>query len=181
VAAILDYGLPDMTGGEVAREIKRLKPDTPILLFSGANDIPPHECAFVDVVVPKGEGTRALLAILRRLTHRVVGESVTVRQVPRYSVQLPFAVVAERYGKAETLSGISLSIGEGGIGGIVEGELTPGEIVQISLSDSLRGMTLDSRAQVRYRTSERYGFAFLDSTPPEKASLRRYCQQLATA
>jgi CheY-like chemotaxis protein len=180
-AAILDYGLPDMTGGEVAREIRQMRPGTPILLFSGACDISPLDCQSVDVLVPKGEGVHALLAILHRLTHRAAGECITIRRVPRYALQLPFAVAAERSGKPQTLSGLSISIGEGGIGGTIEGELTPGEIVQISLSDSERGIMLDSRAQVCYRTSNRYGFAFLDGTGLDKDKLRRYCQQLAAA
>src|SRR5208283_316246 len=50
-AVILDYRMPDMTGGSVAANIKRIKPEVPILMFSGACEIPSEEIAQVDVVV----------------------------------------------------------------------------------------------------------------------------------
>ena len=37
---IVDYCMPEMNGPEVAIEIKRLRPHAPIIMLSGAVDIP---------------------------------------------------------------------------------------------------------------------------------------------
>jgi CheY-like chemotaxis protein len=74
-AAILDYGLPDMTGGEVAREVKHIRPDIPILMFSGACDVPRSEVTHVDVLVAKSDGVSTLLAILQKIIHRPAGDN----------------------------------------------------------------------------------------------------------
>lgn len=66
-AIIVDYGLPDMSGGAVAKAIKCAMPDVPIIMFSGAYDIPWEETAHADVVLQKGGGTKALFAVLHRL------------------------------------------------------------------------------------------------------------------
>jgi CheY-like chemotaxis protein len=34
-AALLDLAMPEMTGGDVARELQRIRPGTPILIMSG--------------------------------------------------------------------------------------------------------------------------------------------------
>ena len=56
-----------MNGGEVARKMKRLRPDVPIILFSGSQDIPFSTFMCVDAFVAKGEGLHPLLAVLARL------------------------------------------------------------------------------------------------------------------
>jgi DNA-binding response OmpR family regulator len=180
-AAILDYGLPDMTGGEVARELRHIRPDTPILLFSGACDISPSDVTHVDVIVPKSDGVDALLANLQRLIHRPAAEPRAPRRFRRYPVQLPFAILADRSGELEVYRGLSTDIGEGGIGGKVEGDLAPSEFVLLQMSDSRLGSPLDPRAQVRYRNDETYGFEFVDVTAQQRDEVRRFCELLSAA
>src|ERR1035441_1214206 len=55
-AVILDYCMPDMNGDEVALEMKRLRSEVPIVLFSGSLDIPSSTLKHVDTFVAKGEG-----------------------------------------------------------------------------------------------------------------------------
>ena len=50
---ITDYWLPDLTGAQLAAEMKRLKPAIPIVLFTGWVEIPP-ESEHVDLFVIKG-------------------------------------------------------------------------------------------------------------------------------
>jgi CheY-like chemotaxis protein len=50
---ITDHGLPDLSGTQVAAEMKRLKPAIPIVLFSGLVD-PPLGSEHADLVVTKG-------------------------------------------------------------------------------------------------------------------------------
>ncbi len=67
---ILDHQLPDMTGGTLAAEIKRVCPDTIIIMFSALPELPPDAVGFLDTFVHKGEGVRPLLSALQRLLMR---------------------------------------------------------------------------------------------------------------
>ncbi len=65
-AIVLDYRMPDMDGGTVAREIRRTNHQVPIILLSGyAGEIPPEVQRTVTTVVPKGLSAVALLEALR--------------------------------------------------------------------------------------------------------------------
>jgi len=50
---ITDYWLPGLTGGQLAAEMKRLKPAIPVVLLSGLVDVPP-ESEHVDLFIIKG-------------------------------------------------------------------------------------------------------------------------------
>jgi CheY-like chemotaxis protein len=180
-AIILDYSMPGMNGDEVAVEMKRIRPDTPIILFSGSCDIPSRALAHVDAFVQKGKGLGGLLAVLELLLQDPPEQSLTVRRVPRYSAQLPFVVTVMRSGEPTKFHGVSRSFGEGGLGGRINGNLIPGEYVRIRIMDERLEKALEPRAQVRYRKDDTYGFSFLDVNPPEQASVHQLCQQLAIA
>src|SRR6266568_3462891 len=47
-AVILDYSMPEMNGGEVAAELKRLNPGVKILLLSAYLDLPEEVSQYVD-------------------------------------------------------------------------------------------------------------------------------------
>jgi hypothetical protein len=79
------------------------------------------------------------------------------------------------------LRGISFALGEGGIGGKIDGNLAPGKIVVIRISDSRLGRPLEPRAQVRYRKGGVYGRAFFDASPEQQANVRRFCGQVVSA
>lgn len=66
-AAIADHMLQGTTGAELAREMKKIKPNVPIILFSGAV---PQSLNAVDVYVNKGEPTAKFLGILRAVIQR---------------------------------------------------------------------------------------------------------------
>ena len=68
-AVLLDYHMPEMNGHQVAYEIRRLRPDTPVVMFSGS-EIPEETRRLVDAVVPKTEVPRELLPTVTRLCHR---------------------------------------------------------------------------------------------------------------
>jgi len=177
---ILDYSMPDMNGGEVARKMKRLRPDVPILLFSGSQDIPSSTFMGVDAFVAKGEGLSPLLAVLERLLQVPGKRQVAVRRFPRFPARLSLAVTVDRAGKLAMLQGVSTELGEGGIGGVVDGDLEPGEFVLLTISDSRLKTQLEPRAQVRYRRDNHYGFAFSDAGPIEQATVRQLCGRLAS-
>lgn len=66
-AVILDYSMPGMDGNEVARRMRAMRPDLPILLLSAYVGLPADATANVSLYMTKGEGAPALLANLKRL------------------------------------------------------------------------------------------------------------------
>ncbi len=65
-AVLLDYEMPDMRGGDVALEIKRLRPDLAVILLSGS-EVPVSALALVDAFVFKLDASRELLPMVAQL------------------------------------------------------------------------------------------------------------------
>jgi CheY-like chemotaxis protein len=63
-AVIVDYHMPEMNGHEVATEIKRLRPHTPIIMLSSDEEIAEHALQVVDAFVSKNEVPSRLLPVL---------------------------------------------------------------------------------------------------------------------
>jgi CheY-like chemotaxis protein len=61
-AVVLDYEMPEMNGGQVARKMKSMRAEVPVLVLSALPWLPkdaPREC--IDVFVTKGGPTAALV------------------------------------------------------------------------------------------------------------------------
>jgi CheY-like chemotaxis protein len=65
-AVLLDYHMPEMNGHQLASQIRRLRPDTPVVMFSGSA-IPEETRRLVDAVVPKSDAISELLPTVTRL------------------------------------------------------------------------------------------------------------------
>jgi CheY-like chemotaxis protein len=65
-AVLLDYHMPGMNGHALALQIRRVRPDTMMVMVSGS-DIPEETCRLVDAVVPKDDAVVALLTTVDRL------------------------------------------------------------------------------------------------------------------
>jgi len=65
-AVLLDYHMPEMNGHQLASAIRRIRPDTPVVMFSGS-DIPEETRRLVDAVVPKADSPSQLLPTISRL------------------------------------------------------------------------------------------------------------------
>ena len=66
-AVVLDYSMPGMSGGDVARAMRQIKPDVPILLLSAYVGLHDDVRSIVDVYMTKGEGAPAFLERLSNL------------------------------------------------------------------------------------------------------------------
>ncbi len=67
-AVILDYEMPDMNGGQVAKKLKSLRANVPVLILSALPWLPkgaPKEC--IDAFVSKGGPTPALITEIEQL------------------------------------------------------------------------------------------------------------------
>ena len=63
---LLDYVMPGMDGGMVAREMKRLKPLMPVIMVS-ASAVPEDSNVCADCFVRKGQGPIVLLEAIRKV------------------------------------------------------------------------------------------------------------------
>jgi len=70
-AVVLDYSMPGMHGGEVARRMRQIKPRIPILLLSAYMGLPCEVTSLVDLYMTKGEGAPVLLQKLESLLQPV--------------------------------------------------------------------------------------------------------------
>ncbi len=64
---VLDYLMPEMNGREVAIEMKRLKPQTPIIMLSASVDVPRQVLKLVDAFVAKDQLASQLLSAIAQL------------------------------------------------------------------------------------------------------------------
>jgi len=64
---ILDYFMPEMDGAEVAAEMKRMKPEVPILMLSAYFSLPKSALQNVNAFITKGESPGRLLAKIGEL------------------------------------------------------------------------------------------------------------------
>ncbi len=86
--ALLDYEMPSMTGAKLAREIKYLMPDIPVVLISGRTAIPQAELEFVDAHFGFGTSLDDLLWTMRILVPaRVVVQRDGVPHNPSLPVE----------------------------------------------------------------------------------------------
>jgi DNA-binding response OmpR family regulator len=70
-AVVMDNSLGDTTGVALAREMKRHKPHVPILLISGAIDLP-EDCDVCDQFLSKLAGPQELLHRVQALLERKI-------------------------------------------------------------------------------------------------------------
>jgi CheY-like chemotaxis protein len=66
-AVIVDYHMPEMNGDEVATEIKRLQPQTPVVMVSSDEEISQQALKVVDAFVSKGEAHSRLLPMIAQI------------------------------------------------------------------------------------------------------------------
>jgi CheY-like chemotaxis protein len=71
-AVVLDYAMPGMHGGEVAKLMRESKPAIPILLLSAYIGLPVEVTSLVDLYMTKGEGAPILLKKLGSLLQPTV-------------------------------------------------------------------------------------------------------------
>lgn len=69
-AVVLDYYMPGMNGGAVATQMKKSKPNVPIILLSAYITLPDSVMDSVDAFIVKGDSPEILLQKIAELTNR---------------------------------------------------------------------------------------------------------------
>lgn len=64
---IVDYFMPEMNGQEVAKEIRRLNPQAPIIMLSATADVPEQALKLVDIFISKDRLASQLLPAIAQL------------------------------------------------------------------------------------------------------------------
>ncbi len=100
-------------------------------------------------------------------------EKTQRRNSTRHSISVPLDVIALRSGVPENLPGRCTDLSEGGVGGMVAGELTVGQHVAVELRLPNVGVPVRARALVRYQGDLRSGFEFV-GLPVEQREMIRY-------
>ena len=83
-AVVVDYHMPEMNGHEVATEIKRLNPQTPIVMVSSDDAIPEPALNVVDAFVSKNEASRRLLPVITRICGEILPGSKKPESRPEH-------------------------------------------------------------------------------------------------
>ena len=98
------------------------------------------------------------------------------RRVPRFEVQAPLDVTVLRSGVPDTVPGRSLNVCERGIGAMLAGELSAGEVVGVEVRLPLAADPLRLRAMVRYHEKLRCGLEFLGLTAEQRGAIRDWAR-----
>jgi CheY-like chemotaxis protein len=179
-AVVLDYEMPDLNGVEVAQIVKASRPHLPIIMYSAH---PPQYAAgaigIVDEYVQK-DRPQVLIGALARALERAAIEPPK-RRFPRFPVRSPFSLQIGKTDESEeaTLQGWLLDLAEGGLGGTLDQEVAPGQVVALKINLPQCEMGLELRAKVRYRNATSHGFEFIDVSGQQQDELRRCIQTLA--
>ena len=168
---VVDYKMPEMDGAQVAQEIRRVRPSMPILMYSGAlEELPAQVLDLVDDFVSKQEPFPNLLYQIRNVGLR---SRPRKRGFPRYPVSLSFLVICDELPGSAVLYGESRNMSEGGLGGILDGELEIPVNTRVLLRLAISSQNaVIAPASLRHRTGRRCGFQFVDLTAAEIQTIR---------
>lgn len=64
---VLDYFMPDMNGGDVAAELRKRRPNLPIIFLSAYFSLPPEALELANAFITKGDPPDALLEKIDQL------------------------------------------------------------------------------------------------------------------
>ncbi len=106
-------------------------------------------------------------------------EKAPRRASPRYPINVAVDVIALRSGVPENLPGRCTDLSEGGLAGMVAGDLAAGQQVGIELRLPNVGVPVRTRALVRYRGRLRCGFEFVGLSIEQQEMIRYWAFRLA--
>jgi TonB family protein len=103
------------------------------------------------------------------------------RGSPRHPINSVLDVIVLRSGVPENLPGRCTDLSEGGVGGMVAGELSAGQQVAVELRLPNVGVPVRARASVRYQGHLRCGFEFVGLSIEQREMIRYWAYRLASS
>ncbi|MDR3747785.1 MAG: response regulator [Acidobacteriota bacterium] len=67
---VLDYYMPGLNGGQVAAELRRRRPEVPIIFLSAYFSLPPSALELANVFITKGDPPEVLIEKIEQLVWR---------------------------------------------------------------------------------------------------------------
>jgi hypothetical protein len=99
--------------------------------------------------------------------------SRSMRQYPRFQLDVRMLVHLFREGNTVTFWGRSTSLGQEGIGATLTGEMQIGDVVALEFTVPLSPHPIKLRAIVRYKNGFQYGFEFLAMDANQRQAIQR--------
>ncbi len=93
-AAVLDYQMPGMNGAELAKAMKDVRSDVPVLILSGLIELPKTDEVYYDSFVSKGEAGHRLINELHSLIKTPSGGGGNGVRVPFHQRFLAYGALA---------------------------------------------------------------------------------------
>ena len=101
------------------------------------------------------------------------------RRFPRFKLETNIRVTEVSSGLLHTVKGRSRDLSEGGMGGILAGELPAGQTVLLEFPLPHAKQELTLRALVHRHSTSHYGFEFLPTSAVVLQDIRRACENLS--
>lgn len=95
------------------------------------------------------------------------------RRFPRKLVDERLTVTVERDGQAVSIAGRCTTIGQGGLGAVLAGELQQGDDARIALKVAAQGEPLQLHARVVNKQGFRHGFEFVKLSGDQRRAIRK--------
>lgn len=92
-AAVLDYQMPEMNGAELAKAMKGVRSDVPVLILSGLIDLPEDAPVYYDSFVCKAEAGYKLVKEIQSLIHPTNGGGGNGVRVPLHQRLVAFSAL----------------------------------------------------------------------------------------
>ena len=99
--------------------------------------------------------------------------SRSMRQYPRFQLDVRMLVHLFRDGNTSTVWGRSTCLGQEGIGATLAGEMEIGEVVGLEFNVPLSPHPIKLRAIVRFKNGFQYGFEFLAVDGNQRQAIQR--------
>lgn len=100
------------------------------------------------------------------------------RRFPRFKLDTDIRVTELNSGLLHTVKGRSRDVSEGGMGGILAGQLPAGQTVLLEFPLPQARQELTLRALVHRHSTSHYGFEFLPTSAVVLQDIRRACENL---
>jgi TonB family protein len=95
----------------------------------------------------------------------------------RYALQMPLDVTVLRSGIPNTVPGRAINMGEGGVGAVLAGELSPGEAVGVEIRLPRTATPVQARALVRHCDKLCLGMEFVGLSAEQQSKIRDWTVQ----
>jgi Gram-negative bacterial TonB protein C-terminal len=101
------------------------------------------------------------------------------RRAPRFPAAIPVDITVLRSGIPYTIPGRSINFGEFGMGAMLAGELSLGDVIGVAFRVPEVEIPIRTRALVRHQARLQYGLSFVGLLPEQQMIIERWSRRMA--